>query len=269
MSDLDDDLRKLFSDDRLDVHSTSVSTEQVLLGATRRQRRRTAVAGTFALVAVVGAGIGVSRFQPSSSDSTAGALLTTAVSTTTTLSPPPPSISTVVSTATVTVGQPPNSTGGNTGKPDPGGTSKSAPKSSGPATPESQPGRYGTLSLGMSEAAALATGSLIEPSSAADPDNRCKAYATKSVPDANAVIISPAKGIVRITMPTYAKTPKNVGAGSQVADVKTAYANSTQSGSVITAQMSATPPWSYIFETDGMVVSAVFMRLNANDCATV
>ncbi|GGN00299.1 hypothetical protein GCM10011609_43300 [Lentzea pudingi] len=268
MDDLDDDLRRLFSDDRLDVHSTSVSTELVVRGAARRRHRRAAVAGTFALVAVVGAGIGVSRFEMPAPDSTVGALLTTAVSVTTT-PPPPPSTSTVISTATVTVGQPPNSNGGNTGKPDPGGTSRSSSKTSTPPTPESQPGRYGTLSLGMSEADALATGSLVEPSSPADPDNRCKAYATKSVPDANAVIVSPARGIVRITMPNYAKTPKNVGAGSQVSEVKAAYTNSIQSGSSVTAQISASPPWSYIFETDGAVVTTVFMRLNANDCATV
>lgn len=269
MDDLDDDLRKLFGDDRLDVHSTSVSTEEVLRGATRRRHRRNAVAGTFALVAVVGAGIGLSRLEMPAPDSTAGALLTTAVSVTTTPPPPPPSTSTVISTTTVTVGQPPNSAGGTTGRPDPGGTSRSNPKSSTPPTPESQPGRYGSLALGMSEADALATGSLVEPSGPADPDNRCRAYATKSVPDANAVIVSPAKGIVRITMPNYAKTPKNVGAGSQVSEVKAAYTNSVQSGSSVTVQMSATPPWSYVFKTDGTVVTTVFMRLNANDCATV
>ncbi|MEV6711823.1 hypothetical protein AB0M48_07215 [Lentzea sp. NPDC051208] len=269
MGDLDDDLRKLFSDDRLDVHSAPVSTEAVLRGANRRRRRRNAAAGTFALVTLVGAGIGVSRFGVSSPDSPVGAFLTTSTSASTTSASPPP-VSTVIQTETVTVGQPPNSTGANTGKPNPGGTSKSNPKPpSAPATPESQPGRYGTLALGMSEADALATGSLVEPSSPADPDNRCKAYATKSVPDADAVVVSPAKGIVRITVPNYAKTPKNVGAGSQVSDVKAAYQNSTQSGSSVLAPMSASPPWTYVFETDGTVVTAVFMRLNANDCVSV
>ncbi|MCX2948608.1 hypothetical protein [Lentzea sp. NEAU-D7] len=268
MDDLDDELRRLFSDDRLDVHSAPVSTEAVLRGADRRRRRRNAVAGTLALVAVAGAGIGVSRFGMSSPDGTAGALLTTSTSVPTTSSPPPPV--TVYSTETVTLGQPPNSTGGNTGKPSSGGTSKSTPKPpSSPATPESQPGRYGTLALGMSEADALATGSLVEPGSPADAEARCKAYATKSVPDTDAVVVSPARGIVRITMPSYAKTPKNVGAGSTVADVKAAYKNAAQSGSDVIVQMSATPPWSYVFKTDGTVVTTVFMRLNANDCISV
>ncbi|RDI18745.1 hypothetical protein [Lentzea flaviverrucosa] len=269
MGDLDDDLRRLFSDDRLDVHSAPVSTEDVLRGADRRRRRRTAMAGTFALVTLVGAGIGLSRLGAPSPDSTVGALLTTSTSAPTT-STPPPSVSTVISTETVTVGQSPNSTGGNTGKPNPGGTSRSnSTPSSSPPTPESQAGRYGTLALGMSEADALATGSLVEPSTPADPDGRCKAYATKSVPNADAVVVSPAKGIVRITMPSYAKTPKGVGAGSAVSDVKAAYKNSTQSGSTVLAPMSATPPWTYVFETDGATVTAVFLRLNANDCASV
>ncbi|SDK63476.1 hypothetical protein SAMN04488074_106274 [Lentzea albidocapillata subsp. violacea] len=269
MGDLDDDLRRLFSDDRLDVHSVAVSTEAVLRGANRRRRRRNAVAGTFALVTLVGAGIGVSRLGASSPDGTAGALLTTSTSAPTTSASPPP-VSTSSRTEAVTTGQPPNSTGGNTGKPDAGGTSRSSPKSSSsPPTPESQPGRYGTLALGMSEADALATGSLVEPASPADPDNRCKAYATKSVPDTDAVIVSPVKGLVRITVPNYAKTPKNVGVGSRVADVKAAYQNAVQSGSSVLAPMSATPPWTYVFETDGTVVTAVFMRLNANDCTSV
>lgn len=268
MGDLDDDLRKLFSDDRLDVHSAPVSTEDVLRGADRRRRRRTAMAGTFALVTLVGAGIGLSRLGAPSPDSTVGALLTTSTSAPTT-STPPPSVSTVISTETVTVGQSPNSTG-NTGKPNPGGTSRSnSTPSSSPPTPEAQAGKYGALALGMPEADALATGLLIEPSSPADPDGRCKAYATKSVPNADAVVVSPAKGIVRITMPSYAKTPKGVGTGSSVADVKAAYKNSTQSGSSVLAPMSATPPWTYVFETDGATVTTVFLRLNANDCASV
>lgn len=269
MGDLDDDLRRLFSDDRLDVHPAPAATEAVVSGASRRRRRRTAATGAFAMVALVGAGLGVPQLGMLTSDHPVGALLPTASSTSST-TPPPPSVSTFTSTATVTVNPPPNSNGSNPDGPSTGspGSVRSNPTSAKP-TAESQPGRYGMLALGMSEADALATGSLIEPAAAADPDNRCKAYATKTVADSNAVIISPVKGIVRITMPNYAKTPKNIGAGSKVTEVTAAYANAVQSGSKVVVQMSATPPWSYIFESDGTSVSAVFMRLAANDCSTV
>lgn len=270
MDDLDDDLRRLFSDDRLDVHVTPDATDSVVRGAARRRRRRTAVASAFGMVAMAGVGLGLTELRLPNPDDLAGPLLPTASSTSST-SPPPVSISTYTSTATVTVNPPLNSNGGNPGtNPNPGNTGKkSSSNPPPPATPEAQPGRYGSLALGMPEADALATGSLVEPSSPADPENRCKAYATKSVPDSSAVIISPVKGIVRITLASYAKTPKNVGAGSTVEAVKAAYANATQSGSNVVVPMAATPKWSYIFESDGTTVTTVRMRLSDNDCSTV
>ncbi|NGY61723.1 hypothetical protein G7043_22605 [Lentzea sp. NEAU-D13] len=268
MDDLDDDLRRLFSDDRLELHVTPDATDSVVRGAARRRRRRTAVAGAFGVVALAGVGLGVTQLHLPNPEELAGPLLPIASSTTLT-SPPSVTVSTFTSTATVTV-DPPVKTGDvSSGKPNPGNTNKaSSSNPPPPATPEAQPGRYGSLALGMPEAEALATGSLIEPSSPADPEGRCKAYATKSVPDTNAVIISPVKGIVRITLASYAKTPKNVGAGSTVDAVKTAYANATQSGSNVVVPMAATPKWSYIFESDGATVTTVRMRLADNDCAT-
>jgi hypothetical protein len=244
--DLDDELRRLFSDDRLDVHATPDATDAVLRGADRRRRRRSAMTTAFAMVVLVGAGIGLVQLRPSSDD-TASELMPTSTSSSST---PPPS-----------------------GGSDPGKTNTGTPTkprtSTPPVTPESQPGKYGSLALGMSEADALKTGSLVEPGSSADPGNRCKAYATKSVPDANAVIISPTVGIVRITLPSYAKTQKNVGAGSTAAEVKTAYPSATQSGSNLTVPMAAAPKWTYVFETDGATVTTVLMRLDANDCPAV
>jgi hypothetical protein len=265
--DLDDELRRLFSDDRLDVHSTPDAADAVVRGAERRRRRRSATTTAFALVVLVGAGAALTQLPRS--DDTAGDLLPTSTSsasaTTTTTA-----VSTFTSTATVTVDPPPSSNGTSSVKSETGQPSKTTiPAIPAPPQPQAQPGQFGSLALGMSEADALATGSLIEPSSAADPENRCKAYATKSVPDANAVIISPVRGIVRITVPGYAKTPKGITVGSTVDQVKAAYPNATQSGSTLFAKMAASPPWSYVFETDGSSVTGIFMRLDANDCSTV
>ncbi|SMD21545.1 hypothetical protein [Lentzea albidocapillata] len=267
MGDLDDDLRRLFSDDRLVVHVPPDVTDSVVRGARRRRRRRTAVASVFGVVALAGVGLGLAEIRLRNPGDLAGPLLPTASSGTPT-SPPPISVSTFTSIATVTVDPPPNSNGGNP-SPNLGTTGKKTTNPPPPATPEAQAGRYGSLALGMSEANALKTGSLVEPSTPADEENRCTAYATQSVPDSNAVIVSPVKGIVRITLAAYAKTPKNVGAGSTVDAVKTAYPNATQSGSAVVVAMAATPKWSYIFESDGAKVTTVQMRLSDNDCSTV
>lgn len=267
--DLDDELRRLFSDDRLDVHATPDATDAVLRGADRRRRRRSAVTTAVAVVVLVGAGIGLTQL-PSSTNSPADDLLPTSMPTTSS-NPPAPSISTITRTTVVTVDPPPpNSNTGNpgTGNPTAGSTTK-ARTTTPPAPPPSEPGRFGKLALAMSQADALATGSLVEPSSPADPEGRCVAYATTSVPDSNAVIISPARGIVRITLPGYAKTQKGISAGSKVADVKAAYPTATQSGNELRVEMAATPKWAYVFETDGAAVTAVRMRLSANDCSAV
>jgi hypothetical protein len=265
--DLDDELRRLFSDDRLDVHVAPDTTDAVVRGADRRRRRRSAVSTAFAVVALVGAGVALTQL-PSSTENTAGELLPTSMPTSSSL-PPPPSTSTVVVTTIETVNPPQsNPTGGN---PAPGGTTGASPSktrssSVPPPPPPAEPNRVGKLVLAMSEADALATGSLIEPSSPADPEGKCVAYATTGVPDSNAVIISPARGIVRLTIPNVAKTQRGVGAGSKVADVKTAYPTATQNGSELLVEMASTPKWTYVFETDGTVVTTVRLRLIANDC---
>ncbi|WP_394614649.1 hypothetical protein JNUCC0626_32885 [Lentzea sp. JNUCC 0626] len=272
MDDLDDELRKLFSDDRLDVHSAPITTEAVVAGATRRRRRRAAVTGAFAVVAVVGAATGLIGLHAARQDETIGALLTTS-STAATTTPPPVSAGSATSAAssTATAGVPSNGSGAPNPNTKQGGTTttKPLPNSSVPPKAEAQVGQLGSLALGMSEADALATGALIEPGSPADAENRCKNYATRSNPADNAIVVSPVRGIVRITLPDAVKTPKNVGKGSKVADVKVAYANAVQTATRTTAKMAATPPWTYVFETSGDTVTQVFMRLDANDCTSV
>lgn len=269
MDDLDDELRRLFSDERLDVH-VAPDVDSVVRGAHRRRRRRVAVASAFGVVAMAGVGLGLADIRLPNPDELAGPTLpTTSYGPSTTQ--PPVSTSTYVSSQTVTVNPPPTSNGGgNNTNPDagPGTTGKKSSNPPPPPTPQTQAGRFGSLELGMSEAAALKTGALIEPSSPADSENRCKGYATTAVPDSNAVIISPVKGLVRITLATAVKTPNRVGAGSTLEAVKTAYPNAVQNGSTLVAPMAATPKWSYVFENDGATVTVVRMRLADNDCAT-
>jgi hypothetical protein len=216
-----------------------------------------------AVVTLVGAGIGLTQL-PSSNDQWVGDLLPTSVPTSSS-SPPPSSSSSVAPTTTVNP-PPPNPGGNNTGTGTTGPTSPKPRTTTPSAPPPSETGAVGALALGMSEADALKTKSLVEPSSPADPDGKCVAYATTSVPDNNAVIISPARGIVRLTLPSIAKTQRGIGVGSTVAEVKAAYPTATQSGTELRVEMTGTPKWTYVFETDGAAVTTVRKRLNANDC---
>ncbi|SDH44693.1 hypothetical protein SAMN05216553_12271 [Lentzea fradiae] len=260
MDDIDDELRKLFNDDRLDVHVTPDATSSVVRGAQRRRRRRAAATGTFAVVAVIGAGIGLTQLRPLALDS-ADDLLPTSSSTAST-TPPPPSVSTYTQTVTVTVDPPvggvPNTAQNGTTAPN---TTKSSSTST---TKESAPGVFGRLALGMSEEDALKTGSL---GTAGTPTEAgCKPYSSVSNADPSTVLISSAKGIVRIKLPDTARTSKNIGTGSKVTDLKNAYPSAAVNGSELVVQMTATPAWVYVFENDGTAVTSVRMRLADNDC---
>ncbi|MFD5824066.1 hypothetical protein [Lentzea sp. NPDC060358] len=261
MDDIDDELRRLFSDDRLDVHVTPDATDSVVAGASRRRRRRAAATGAFALVALIGAGVGLSQLRPLSLDS-AEEVLPTSTSTATT-TPPPPSISTYTQTVTVTVDPPPGTQNGNQDGATPSSSGRTGSTSTSPSK-EGAPGVWGKLALGMSEEDALKTGSLTAPGGAV---GSCKPYAMQSNVDPEAVLISQAKGIARIKLPSTAKTSKNIGIGSTVSDLKTAYPAAEQNGSDLVVQMTATPRWAYVFQNDGAVVTGVHMRLADHDCA--
>src|SRR5687768_11713971 len=150
---------------------------------------------TFALVALVGAGIGLTQLR-SPSDDPVGDLLPTSMPTSSS-APPSSPISSGAQTTTVTAPPTaPNATGSNPGA---GGTTgKSTPKPTTTTPPPALPSessKVGKLVLGMSEANALATGSLVEPGTSA---GSCTTYATTLVPDSDAAVISPANGIVRL-----------------------------------------------------------------------
>jgi hypothetical protein len=261
--DIDDELRRLFSDDRLDVHVTPDATDAVVRGADRRRRRRTAMTGAFAVVALIGAGVGLTQLRPAADD-TAGPLLPT--STSSASATPPPSVSTYTSTVTVTVDPPPTGSG-NTNPPGgtnpPRSSSKPSTAKPPPPAPEAAPPVWSKLSLGMSYDDAMATGEL--GNAGAGTNENCRYHGLKPGNGYVDVYISLVTGIVRINLPATGKTSKNIGAGSTVAEAKAAYPTATQNGSQLVVPMIATPQWKYVFETDGTNVTAVYMRVAADD----
>jgi len=222
--DLDDELRRLFQDQRLDIPVKPGADHAVVTGARRVRRRRMALASAGSAVAVaalVAGGVALAGLGGPSSMPPAG----------------PPS--TVTKTVVVDSTAPSYASIG-----------------------------YGVLKLGMTEADAVATGFLTK--SGVD-DRGCHQYMSQGQPGlVGSVVVSPAAGVVQITLPTDAKTPMGIGAGSTVAEVKTRYPAVTEVHAGFVVRMSGTPSWNYRFDVSGIddtdTVSLIRMQLTAPEC---
>ncbi|TWP52762.1 hypothetical protein FKR81_06410 [Lentzea tibetensis] len=244
--DLDDELRRLFHDDRLDVAVKPGIDEEIVGGARRIRRRRNAVTGAFVFAVFAAGGFAVANIGGSQSLPPAeSGTLTTTPPTSSSASVPPPVIITQTHTVTVTVEEPP---AGN------------APNSN------NVPAGYGKLKLGMSQADALASGVLVQPSNTAL--GPCAGYRSESVPaDEAAVVLSPSHGVARIRLPGFAKTSAAIGAGSTVAELKAKYPAAVPQGSGFAVDMPGEPAWRYVFSVDGaQKISGVRMELKNSDC---
>lgn len=223
--DLDDELRRLFHDDRLDIQVKSGAEQAVVTGARRVRRRRvalTSVAGAFAVAAVVAGGILLSGITAPRSLPPADSVGPTSTAT----SPPPPSSS---GTAAAAVG-------------------------------------YGPLKLGMSEADAMATEVLSpQPQDGADG---CRSFATQGNADnVKAVVVSPKAGVVRITLPAFAKTSTGAGVGSTAAEVKARYSTTVDLGDRLQSWMPGEKSWYYVFTLDAeKKVTSIRMELDTPEC---
>ncbi|WP_253887456.1 hypothetical protein [Actinokineospora diospyrosa] len=201
--DIDDELRRLFADDRLDLPVRPGATDAVVTGAGRRRRRRqavTAASGVLTAVALLIGGITLGGLNTSSAppgQQVLPTLTTTTVQATKVAAPP---------TSTVVISQ-------MTGSSMSGSVS---------TVPELRPAGFSKIRLGMSVAEAEATGELV----ALEVKSRdCKAYNFKAYTAENsmAVGISPTDGVVAIFPPPGARTPEGIGHGSPEADVRNAY----------------------------------------------
>ncbi|PRY45992.1 hypothetical protein [Umezawaea tangerina] len=235
--DLDDELRRLFRDERLDIQVRSGADQAVVTGARRVRRKRMMLAsagGTFAVAALVAGGIALAGVGGGVSMEPAGPVLTT-----TTSSRP--------------------------------AQEESSPKN--PQAPTSGQVGYGKLHLGMSEADALATG-LLTPGPD-DPDG-CHIYFSDTQPNISTpVVISPVKGVVRITLPDYAKTSMGISVGATVADVKMRYPAAVEYDEGFSFTTDNPFPWLYQFivengrKTHSLTdrVTTVRMQLTTAECA--
>jgi len=269
---IDDELRRLFSDDRLDLPIRAGAASDVVAGARRIRRRRTVVtaaagaATVVALFAVAASlpGLGGAEQAP-------GAGPEVAAETTASTVPSAPSISTGSGTAVV-----PSEPAAPNGEPKPGrGTTRRNPPASGGSTSSAPkvppalaigPIGYLGLRLGMNAETAEATGLLVAEQ---PPAQGCPGYDYRTQPisgDQPAVRISASSGIASITGRPDAVTPEGIKTGSTEADVKRVYPAAVQVSGTWYASAGSTPPAQYAFVMKNQAVAAIQLELKTHDC---
>ncbi|GGS17697.1 hypothetical protein [Actinokineospora fastidiosa] len=215
---LDDELRRLFNDDRLDVPVQPGATDAVLAGARRVRRRRTAAAvgGAMAVAVVIVGGVAFGAGRPESmvpaTETTAPMTTTSQVAPSTTTAPTVDS-----TTAKATTGTAPTKSTGTSVVRQTG--TKTAPP---PAARVLGPDGLGALKLGMTYEQAMATGALVQDD---PPVEGCGGYNLRSHPKENgfSVGITPELGVAAIFLTPQVRTPEGIRLGSPVEDFFTAY----------------------------------------------
>jgi hypothetical protein len=215
---IDDELRRLFADERLDLAIRPDAEQRIVAGARRLRRRRYVAATACAVVTAVLIGGGIALAGTGGQQS-----LPPAVSTTEpvpTASSAPPSTTTPPTTT-----RPP---AGTTGPASPTGTIEDA-KIADTTTSETATGgpvyhfdkmdswSYGPLELQMSGTDARATGLL---GAVLLADERCATY--EATYGGN-VVVSKRYGVVAIRVSRPVSDPEGIHVGSTVAEVKAMY----------------------------------------------
>lgn len=267
--DLEQRLRALFADERLDLPPPPDAGTVIVAGARRRRRRRQGVltaAGVAAVVVVVSGGLTMVRLHTEE-----GAAVMSADGSGSRVKPPenltagrPPQPSTPgpTSTGDIEVSSPPGPASSKTSRPAASPDPTTLPHvSTGPLLAADG---FGSLKLGMSEAQVTEQGvTLGDPQAGAS----CTVYTVQGsgVPAAATVVISKAVGVTVVTPDQPAHTAEGVGAGSTKEQVLAAYpAAKEESGGVVAPARADSE---YHFRLDGTgVVQTSLMSLN-QDCA--
>ncbi|NIH78764.1 hypothetical protein [Amycolatopsis viridis] len=272
---VEDELSRLFQDERLDVAVRPDAEQLVVAGARRRRHRRTAAAvtgGALAMVALTAIGIALAGVDGGRMDTLPAtnppipAVPTTAASVPGEPVFPPPSSNAV----------PPSASGGamsssatvpGSGSRTPAPSSSSAPASKQrPAStdPTIGPSGWGRLVLGMSEAQAVATDEF--DMSEGVSGSPCHRYWLRNG-GSSPVDISPSYGVARISAKPGVTTPEGIGVGSTDDEVMAAYPSATKTGYVITAPVPGNSRAVYIFTTDpSQKIFSLRLELATHNC---
>ncbi|MBP2321718.1 hypothetical protein JOF56_002103 [Kibdelosporangium banguiense] len=254
MDELEDSLKRLFRDSRLDIQVAPGADSAVVSGARRVRRRRIAMisaAGVMSLAVLAGGTFLLARPAPQQNqvaNQPTDLPLVTATSPTSATDTPKdvpaaPSVAPSSTTTSVT-------------------TPRSRPVEQAPGTPtvvaSFGPTTYGPFRLGMTDAQLTAT-SGIETEPMSDSAS-CFRYRVSGTPEIAALTVSKRYGLVAITVNASAQTPQNITIGSTEAQVRAAY------GATITTTVPGNTSANFQFRyTDGKV-SEMTLASKTQDC---
>ncbi len=267
--ELEQRLRALFADERLDLPPPPDAGTVIVAGARRRRHRRqgalTAV-GVAAAVVVVAGGLTVVRLHTDEGTavmSADGAMIS--VKPPENLTPgrqPQPPAPVPTSTQDISASPPAGSSPSRTVPP-----SSAQPPSKLPAVlsgPLLDSDGFGSLKLGMSEADLTAQGITFSDEQAGAS---CSTYTAQGsgVPAAATVVISKAVGLTVVTPEQAAHTAEGVGAGSTKEQVLATYPEAKTEPGGIVAPARSTSEYHFRLDDTGVVQTSL-MSLN-QDCA--
>ena len=266
---LDDELHRIFTDDRLDLPVRHDAEAAVVAGARRRRRRRIAITavGGFTMVAALAtttlalSGIGGPESLPMAADPAALAV-------TTTTAPPPPA-----TTTPGTIAAPPGAvTSGRATI-----TNQKPPPSSGSKSPAPSPKQvigpsgYAGLRLGMPADTAEASGPIV-PNAQPVSSSGCKGYdyrGSPNQPDHYSVLISNTYGVARIAGRSDAATPEGIAVGAPESDLKRTYPTQSDSHGAVGEWIVPVPgnaAAQYWFIIRNQAVAEIRLELTTQDC---
>ncbi|MFC0115835.1 hypothetical protein [Kibdelosporangium aridum] len=261
--DLEDELNRLFKDERLDMRVAPDAETHVVAGAKRVKRRRVAMmsaAGVLSAAVLAGGAFVLAQPSPQSSQianqptdlpvdnpsSPSEAPPSSATTEQSTLPAAPPNTSRPVEPAPGTVRNPPKT------------TSTTVP----PIAPAATlgPNGFGNMRLGMTEEELLATGQV--QGTQKPPTTGCTSYTTKTA--GGTVWVSPDSGVVAFVFRSGVATPERVGIGSTLEAVKATYPDFSGNSAKVPGNASA----KYQFSITGGKVSGLNLLAAQQDCVS-
>ncbi|MEU0796010.1 hypothetical protein ABZ342_38625 [Amycolatopsis sp. NPDC005961] len=267
--ELEQRLRELFADERLDLPPPPEAGTTIVAGARRRRRRRhgvLAVTGVAAAVVAVAGGLTMVRLHAED-----GTAVMSADGSSINVKPPEnltagrqpqTPVPEPTSTQDIEVSAPPAaSTSKASQPPSTQPPSKLPPVLSGPLLGSDG---FGTIKLGMSETEMAAQGVTLTDAQAGAG---CTVYTVQGsgVPSAAKVVVSKAVGLTVVTPNQAAHTAEGVGAGSTKAQVLATYPAAREESGGVVAPATAAADYHFRLDDSGVVQTSL-MSVN-QDCA--